>query len=41
MSRYITRELYFSKALAPDRVDAEKKRPAFPAERFCLAQRMR
>jgi hypothetical protein len=22
-------------------VDAKKKRPAFPAERFCVAQRMR
>jgi hypothetical protein len=22
-------------------IDAKKKRPAFPAERFCVAQRMR
>src|SRR5947208_16672340 len=27
MSRYITLELYFSKALVPDRVDAKKKAP--------------
>jgi hypothetical protein len=31
----------FLEALAQDPVDAKKKRPAFPAERFCVAQRMR
>src|SRR5438874_5636810 len=29
MRKYITLELYFSKALVPDRVDAKKKAPAF------------
>ena len=30
-----------SKAVVQDRVDAKKKRPAFPAERFCFARRLR
>src|SRR5437667_12057908 len=32
---------YVPKTFVQDPGDAKKKRPAFPAERFCLAQRMR